>query len=128
VQQEMKGGFVVETSYVGNRGTRLPANRNINATPAQYLSTSPNRDQAVISFLAAQFPNPFFGANPQYTGTISRANLLRPYPQFGDITYADTVGYSWYHSLQSRLEKRFGQGYTLQVPTHGLRRWTRLNS
>lgn len=47
MQQEMKGGFVVETSYVGNRGTRLPANRNINATPAQYLSSSPNRDQAV---------------------------------------------------------------------------------
>jgi hypothetical protein len=111
----MKGGFVVETSYVGNRGTRLPANRNINGTPAQYLSTSPTRDQAVISFLGAQFPNPFFGTNPQYTGTISRANLLRPYPQFGDITYADPVGYSWYHSLQSRIEKRFGQGYTLQV-------------
>ena len=33
VQQEMKGGFVVETSYVGNRGTRLPANRNINGRP-----------------------------------------------------------------------------------------------
>src|SRR4029079_369114 len=49
------------------------------------------------------------------TGTISRANLLRPYPQFGDITYPDPVGYSWYHSLQSRIEKRFGQGYTLQV-------------
>ncbi len=115
VQQEMKGGFVVESSYVGNRGTRLPVNRNINGTPAQYLSTSPTRDQAAISFLGAQFPNPFFGTNPQYTGTISRANLLRPYPQFGDITYPDPVGYSWYHSLQSRIEKRFGQGYTLQV-------------
>jgi hypothetical protein len=100
---------------VGNRATRLPATRNINATPAQYLSTSPTRDQATITFLGAQFPNPFFGTNPQYTGTISRGNLLRPFPQFGDITYPDPVGYSWYHSLQSRLEKRFAQGYTLQV-------------
>lgn len=115
VQQELKSGFVVESSYVGNRATRLPVNRNINATPAQYLSTSPTRDQAVISFLGAQFANPFFGLNPQYTGTISRANLLRPYPQFGDITYPDPVGYSWYHSLQSRVEKRFSQGYTLQI-------------
>jgi hypothetical protein len=115
VQQELASGFVLESSYVGNRGTRLPVNRNINATPAQYLSTSPTRDQATISFLGAAFPNPFFGTNPQYTGTITRANLLRPYPQFGDITYSDPVGYSWYHSLQSQLEKRFAKGYTLQI-------------
>ncbi len=115
LQRELKMGFVVESSYVGNRGTKLPVNRNINATPAQYLSTQPTRDQATISYLGAQFPNPFFGLNPQYTGTISRANLLRPFPQFGDITYADPSGYSWYHSMQNRVEKRFGQGFTLQV-------------
>jgi hypothetical protein len=115
VQQEFMQGFVLESSYVGNRGTRLPVNRNINATPAQYLSTSPTRDQATISFLGAQFANPFFGLNPQYTGTMSRGNLLRPYPQFGDITFQDPVGYSWYHSLQSRLERRFSKGFTLQM-------------
>jgi hypothetical protein len=43
LQQELASGFVLESSYVGNRGTRLPVNRNINATPAQYLSTSPPR-------------------------------------------------------------------------------------
>jgi hypothetical protein len=115
LQREFKMGFVLESSYVGNRGTNLPANRNSNATPAQYLSTLPTRDQATITYLGAQFPNPFFGLNPQYTGTISRANLLRPFPHFGDITYADPTGYSWYHSMQNRLEKRFGQGFTLQV-------------
>lgn len=115
IQQELPSGYVIESSYVGNRGTRLGVNRNINAVPAQYLSTSPTRDQATITYLGTQFPNPFFGLNPQYTGTISRANLLRPYPQFGDITFSDPVGYSWYHSLQSRIEKRFSQGYTLQL-------------
>ncbi|MBL8215406.1 MAG: TonB-dependent receptor, partial [Bryobacterales bacterium] len=115
LQREFKLGFVVESSYVGNRGTKLPVNRNINATPRQYMSTSPTRDQATITYLGAAFPNPFFGLNPQYTGTMSRANLLRPYPQFGDITFSDPVGYSWYHSMQNRVEKRFGQGFTLQV-------------
>jgi hypothetical protein len=41
--------------------------------------------------------------------------MLRAYPHFGDVSYADPAGYSWYHSMQSRLEKRFSQGYTLQA-------------
>jgi hypothetical protein len=28
---------------------------------------------------------------------------------------SEPIGYSWYHSLQSRIEKRFSQGYTLQM-------------
>lgn len=116
IQRELPQSFMLEASYVGNRGTRLPVDRNINATPAKYLSTSPTRDVATINYLGAQFPNPFFGLNPAYTSsTISRADLLRPYPQFGNITYRDHVGYSWYHSLQSRLDKRLAKGFTLQM-------------
>lgn len=115
IQQEIPMGFVIESSYVGNRGTRLGVNRNINGTPREYLSTSPTRDQAAITYLGAAFPNPFYGLNPQYTATMTRANLLRPYPEFGDITYQDPAGFSWYHSMQSRIEKRFSQGYTLQI-------------
>src|SRR5438034_1246915 len=116
VQQQLPASFMVEASYVGNRGTRLPVNRNINFLPAKYMSTSPIRDQATIDFLGAQFASPFFGLNPQYTSTTaSRSSLLLPYPQFGNVTYADPVGYSWYHSLQSRMEKRFNRGFTLQM-------------
>ncbi|MGH9673979.1 MAG: TonB-dependent receptor domain-containing protein, partial [Bryobacteraceae bacterium] len=115
-QRQFWTGYVLESSYVGNRGTNIQASRNINATPAQYLSTSPVRDQTTISFLTANSTSPFFGLNPNYTSaTIQRQQLLRPYPHFGDITFDDSVGYSWYHSWQSRLEKRFSQGYTLQI-------------
>jgi hypothetical protein len=31
------------------------------------------------------------------------------------VQYEDPVGYAWYHSLQTRMEKRFSKGYTLQV-------------
>ncbi|HTM49923.1 MAG TPA: TonB-dependent receptor [Bryobacteraceae bacterium] len=116
LQQELPASFMVEASYVGNRGTRLPVNRNINFLPAKYLSTSPIRDQPTIDFLGAQFPSPFFGLNPQYTSsTAARSSLLLPYPQFGNVTYSDPAGYSWYHSLQSRMEKRFSRGFTLQM-------------
>ena len=116
VQQQLPSSFMVEASYVGNRGTRLGATRNINGTPAQYLSTSPTRDQATIDYLGAQFANPLYGLNPQYTSTTtSRESLLKPYPQFGNITYSDPVGYSWYHSLQMRADKRLSRGFTTQL-------------
>lgn len=115
-QQETKGGFVIESSYVGNRGVNIPITINTNNTPAQYYSTSPLRDQATIDYLSRTFPNPFFGTHVQYTGAnTSREALLRPYPHLGGVSYTGDSGYSWYHSLQSRLEKRFSQGYTLQV-------------
>jgi hypothetical protein len=84
-------------------------------TPAQYLSTSPTRDTAAINFLNAAFPNPFFGLNPLYTQTMSRSRLLTQYPHFSGVSLDEPIGYSWYHSLQSRLEKRFSKGYTLQA-------------
>lgn len=116
LQQQLRGGFVAEASYVGNRGSRLGVTRNLNATPLQYLSTAPFRDQATINYLGTAFPNPFYGLDPQFTSsTISREGMLRRYPEFGSVQFSDPVGYSWYHSLQTRLEKRMSHGFTLQV-------------
>ncbi|MCZ2080379.1 MAG: TonB-dependent receptor [Bryobacterales bacterium] len=117
LQQEVGGGVMVESSYVGNRSTGLGMTRRISYTPAEYLSKSPTRDQRTIDFLSANSPNPFFGLNPQFTSsTISRGQLLTQYPHYHtNSSYVDSVGYSWYHSLQSRLEKRFSRGYTLQI-------------
>jgi hypothetical protein len=115
VQQTLPAQFLIDTSYVANRATRLGVERNINTIPAEYLSTSPARDQATINYLGQQFPNPFRGVDPIYGANISRANLLRPYPQFGDIFVEEPIGYSWYHSLQVRSERRFAQGFTFQL-------------
>ncbi|MBI4904304.1 MAG: TonB-dependent receptor [Acidobacteria bacterium] len=116
IQRQLPAAFVLEVAYVGNRGTRLPVNRNLNFVPAEYLSKSPARDQAAITFLGTQSPNPFFGLTPQFTSsTISRSGLLLPYPQFGNVTFLDPAGYSWYHSMQNRLEKRLTKGFTLQM-------------
>jgi len=113
--QRQFGEFLGEVSYVGNRGVRLGIDRELNNTPAQYLSTSPTRDQPRIDFLGQQFPNPFRGTDPIYGANISRANLLRPFPHFNSITVEEPIGYSWYHALQARAEKRFSKGYTFQL-------------
>ena len=115
VQQQVAGQFLVEATYVGNRGTRVGINHQLDNTPAQYLSTSPTRDATTINFLSQSFPNPFFGTAPIYTTNISRANLLRPWPQFTGVSVEEPVGYSWYHALQTRIEKRFSHGYTVQL-------------
>jgi hypothetical protein len=118
VQREFPGRTLLDLSYVGSRGTRFAANRQYNAVPRQYVSTSPERDQPVIDFLGAAVRNPFQGI-PEFAGSglvgvnTSRSQLLRPYPHFTSITGPEPVGYSWYHSLQVRVDKRFGRGFTV---------------
>ncbi|MDQ2944684.1 MAG: TonB-dependent receptor [Acidobacteriota bacterium] len=115
VQRAVPGQFVLEVSYVGNRVTHIPVTQNSNSTPAQYLSTLPFRDNPTNNFLTAQFANPLAGTNSIYTAQISRVTLLQPFPEFGNITALEPLGYSWYHAGKVRLEKRFSQGLTLQV-------------
>jgi len=115
VQRLLPGDFLLDVGYVGNKAIHLPVSQNINPTPQQYLSTLPTRDQNTINTLSAQVANPFFGLNPIYPSTIQVADLLRPFPEFGDITRTLTNGSSWYHALQLRSEKRFSHGYTLNV-------------
>ncbi len=119
VQRELPARMVIEASYVGNRGTKLPVTRELNAVPAQYLSTSPSRDQNVINFLGEQVANPFYGI-PEFAGTtlgnknVARSQLLRPYPQFTGLSVTLPIGYSYYHSLQVAAEKRFAKGISFQ--------------
>lgn len=115
VQRMLPANFLLDVGYVGNKDIHLPVSRNVNSTPNQYLSTLPTRDQATINALSKQVANPFFGLNSIYPAKIQVADLLRPYPEFGDIIETDNNGYSWYHALQVRAEKRFSQGYTLNM-------------
>ena len=116
VQHQLPKQWLVDVSYVGSRATRLNVERNLNFTPAKYLSRLPYRDQPTINFLSATFPNPLRGTDPIYGANISRAALLQPYPHFGSVTLvSEPMGYSWYHSMQSRVERRFAQGYTFQL-------------
>ena len=120
VQHELPGRFLVDTTYVGNRGNRIWTSRESAGIPRQYLSTSLVRDQPTIDFLSAQVTNPFFGI-PDFAGTslaanrIARSQLLRPYPHFTSISANDPIGFSWYHSLQVAAQKRFSGGLTFQL-------------
>ncbi len=118
VQRELTSNSLIEVSYVGNRGTRMQVNRDLNPIPVQYLSTSPVRDQNAISFLGAQVNNPFYPLLPRTNlaaTTVARAQLLRPYPQYSSLSANQNIGYSWYHSMQVRLERRFSTGLSASL-------------
>lgn len=115
-QHLLPGNFLFDAGYVGNRGTKLRISQDFDTLPAQYLSKSPFRDQATINFLSAAVPNPFAGllsGTSLNGGTVARSQLLRPFPEFAGVTIPTNQGYSWYHSLQMRAERRFATGFSL---------------
>lgn len=118
-ERELPGQWLVEASYVGNRGLDLTTEADIlNAVPRRFLSTSPVRDQTLIDFLNANVANPFQGLAPGTSlngATIARQQLLRPFPQFGNIRTRRDDGSTVYHGGQLRVEKRFTRDYTLLV-------------
>jgi hypothetical protein len=117
IQRAVGKNGVFEIGYIGSDAVRIPENRDINFVPSGYLSTSPTRDQARITQLTAAVANPFRNLLPG-TGlngaTTAMQNLLRPYPQFsgnnGVRVEAQGNGYSNFHMLQMRFERRFSSG------------------
>ena len=120
IQQEFSHRVLAEIGYTGNRATARGVSEDYYSLPLQYLSRSPFRDQATINSLAKVFPNPFFGM-PEFAGssltgsTMSRSQLLRPYPEFTGVSATQGHGFTWYHAFTARVEKRFSHGYTIQV-------------
>src|SRR5581483_6146733 len=116
IQRNLPGSFLFEANYVGSRGSELLISRNLDGTPLEFLSPTRVRNMTVITRLGQQVPNPFAGLIPGTSlnnATISVNNLLHPYPQFTGLSEMTNDGYSWYHSLQTRVEKRFSHNYTI---------------
>ncbi|MCX6538099.1 MAG: carboxypeptidase-like regulatory domain-containing protein [Acidobacteria bacterium] len=121
VQRELPGGMTLEAAFVSNYGYDIEITRNINALPTQYLSTDNSRTAAMVAnntFLTAAVTNPFAGLLPGTSfnnATISRSQLLLPYPEFGAINTTNNDGKSWYNAGQFGLQKRFAGGYSVGV-------------
>ncbi|MDX2178464.1 MAG: TonB-dependent receptor [Bryobacteraceae bacterium] len=114
IQRELPGQILLETAYVGNRGRQLSRGGEggftLNQIHPSNLSLGSQLNQLVA--------NPFFGqglpgvlANP----TISRAQLLRPYPQFLSVHPLFSAGSnSDYHALQVSFSKRYSKGIVFE--------------
>ncbi|MBI3679342.1 MAG: TonB-dependent receptor [Acidobacteria bacterium] len=119
IQVEPMKKTLVEIGYMASRSVRQQVTTQFNGVPRKYLSTSPVRDQAAIDFLSSNVTNPFVGINGfngaalYISQTASRGQLLRPYPHFTDLSTSLPAGFSWYHALITRLDRRFSGGFLM---------------
>jgi hypothetical protein len=99
VQQQFWSNWLFEAGYRGSRGVHLPFDYDINQVPLDTL-TSAQRSQigAVIAS----------GGD-----TTAVLNPLRPNPGFSSISLFADAATSTYHSLQTKLERRFHSGLNL---------------
>src|SRR2546422_3727390 len=113
LQRELPWRTAVEVAYVGTGGHDLQTNTesglNINQLDPQYLALGSALNQLV--------PNPFYGvvnSGVLVAPQVSRAQLLRPYPQFTDIIPLPFTGAtSIYHALQTSVNRRMSGGLML---------------
>lgn len=126
LQYQLTPNLVLEAAYIGNHSVHLPITyTQFNGVRAPYLSTALVRDQNTISALTATVPNPFKGLQTSIasSSTISAAQLLSPYPEFatgttspgssGVVMNDNSVGSSYYHSLNVRAQRRLSHGMSL---------------
>jgi Carboxypeptidase regulatory-like domain/TonB-dependent Receptor Plug Domain/TonB dependent receptor len=83
IQRELTKNLVLDLAYVGNRGTKLIILGDVNQARPQ----NPNEEVAL--------------------------NARRPYQAFGEMEISWSGGFSDYNSFQSKLEKKFSQGFYL---------------
>src|SRR5258708_597465 len=111
IQRELPWGIFVDAAYAGSRGVHLP-------NPTQTgIDQIPDQDLALQGALVAQVPNPFIGIstvsplNPTTNPTINAGQLLRPYPQYTNVSLAgDGCCNNNYNSFQLTVTKRFHGG------------------
>jgi hypothetical protein len=107
VQKQFRRQVLGEVAYVGMHSLRIFANQNLNETPDSDLSNTVN------------VPNPFLGRLPATStlgqgSSIRATQLTRPFPQLSAVNLQrNNSGRVLFHSLQSRVQKRFTGGLQL---------------
>jgi hypothetical protein len=115
IQRELPANIALTIGYVGSRGTSLQLGGinnggvNLNQLAPQFMSRAD---------LQTRVKNPFFGT-PAGVGILSsemvaQGQLLRPFPQFGDvIMLGASGGNSFYNALTVKAQKRLSKGFSL---------------
>lgn len=112
-QHEIPWGVVIDVSYSGNYSVHDTYGLQIDEAGGISAASRTDRLAAIAdpNFYSVQLKNPMAGIVPGTTSfgnaTISRGNLLRPYPLFNGVT-ANTIpkAHYRYDGLQTKIEKR----------------------
>jgi trimeric autotransporter adhesin len=113
IQRELPGHVNLSVGYTGARGQNLSwAGSNSGSTNGFInINQIDPRYQTLVANTLAVVPNPFFGVADagQFASrqTIELGQLLRPFPQFGNVYMMQATGaHSMYHAAVVQLRKR----------------------
>lgn len=116
IQRSLPSQTLVEVAYVGSRAINLFGGSDYDTVLSEQLNQLAPSYYSLGSALLQPVPNPFYGliTSGALSGpTVQRQQLLRPYPQFLNVTrQSAALGNSVYHSLQMKVEKRLKNGVT----------------
>jgi hypothetical protein len=110
-QFQLPASTVLETNYVGNKGTRLlaPGLDTLNQLPVADLKFGDKLIEQ-LSNNPGLVPSPY----PGFNGTVAQA--LRPFPQYTGISQKwPNFGTSLYNSLQVTVTRHFTNGLAVLV-------------
>jgi hypothetical protein len=126
-QHQIASDLIFSLGYVGQHATRLLSNLAQTNTPNpqfNFLGSSlqdlvdgsdGNGGPAILAKLGIAVPSWFVpGWGP--SGNDKIGQLLRPFPQYGNITTScclENLGQSTYNALEAKLERRFHNGLNL---------------
>jgi hypothetical protein len=127
IQHQIAPDLIFSIGYVGQHATRLNSGlAQINTVNPKYnflganlgLQVTDPKAAPILASLGVTVPSWFVpgwntGAN---SGLDTIGNLLRPFPQFGDINTnccLEDLGQSTYNALQAKVERRFRNGLNL---------------
>lgn len=109
IQRELPWRVLFDIGYAGTRGLKMPDTRQFNRLPDEALKLGNSLRDLV--------PNPFYGQILTGTfaaKTVARAQLLRPHPQFDNVSSQSA---NWtssnYHALQVKIERRYSRGLSI---------------
>jgi hypothetical protein len=113
IQRQLPGGVLIDVAYVGTHGVHLNLagenTMNLNQLTPGVISLGTKLQQSV--------QNPFYRiitTGPEAAAMVPLAYLLTAFPQYTEVdNMFPTGGYSEYHALQLKVEKRMSHGLTM---------------
>jgi len=131
---------LVSMTYTGSYSSDVYISQNLNSVPAAYWWTGTSRNTAIDSWLNGGVTNPFrlstnfpnlANENPALwadmntqsfftNSTISRAQLLKPFPQMTGLTQQmSPLGLVRTHGVELTFNRRFTRGWNLMLAYTG---------
>ena len=140
IQREIGRGNVVSATYTGSYSRDVYVTVDLNPVPAGLWWTGPVRNSAVASYLDGGVSNPFripnnfpglAASNPALyadmsgqslftNSTISRAQLLKPFPSMTGLSRRDApLGAARTNGIEATFNRRFSHGLHLNFAYTG---------